>query len=606
MQTPQGAAPRSRSAFAAAFLSLVFPGLGHVYAGAHARALAFAALPLLSTALLAGIALRIDRLQLLGIVIQPGILTLALVLNVALLVYRVAAVVDAWRVVRFLNEVEASGTGRLGRARLPVSPFAVAGLAAVVLVLAGGHVAVARYNVLAMGFVDCVFTENAAVDCESGDPGASPGVSSPPDGEEPPDPTDDIATPIGTPDASGPNATLQPWDGKERLNILLVGTDQRPNEATFNTDTMIVVSVDPVTRQVAMFQLPRDTVDVPVPAGPARSVWGREYSGKINGWYMQNRKRSDLWRGGDDRTRGYNALKAVLGELYGLDIRWYVEVNFTGFREVVNTLGGVNVNVQIPVSDDRFPSSNGRLVRFYVPSGPQHMTGGEALRYARSRHGSSDFDRGRRQQRVLLSLREQMDLRAIASNLDALVATLQRSIKTDIPPSQLPQLLALADRVDTRQVRSFVFTPSFYATEYASSPRGYIIVPKVDVIRRTVRDAFTSDPELEALRERLAAEEARVWVLNQSGRTGEATRIAGYLAFHGMDASAPNQRPEGRIPNTKIVVYNGAETRLGATIAYLEERFGVEVQLVTDTAVSVDIIVTAGQKTPDLDAPVVG
>ena len=83
-----------------------------------------------------------------------------------------------------------------------------------------------------------------------------------------------------------------------------------------------------------MFQVPRDTVDVPVPAN-ARSVWGSVYRGKINSWYAHNRNRSDLWRGDTTRERGFNALKALLGELYGLDIRYYVMVNFQGFREAV-------------------------------------------------------------------------------------------------------------------------------------------------------------------------------------------------------------------------------------------------------------------------------
>lgn len=604
MQSPQGTRARSRSAFAAAFLSLLFPGLGHAYAGAAMRGLAFAALPLLAAALAAGVLLRVDRLALLGFVLQPGVLTAFLVVNLLLLAYRLVATVDAWRVARFLNEVDVSGTGRLGRARLPVHPVAVAGLAAVMLVLAGGHLAVARYNVLAMEFVDCVFGDDGAAECEVATPSPSPGTSLPPDpSAEPTDTPMPVETPIGTPDATVPTATLPPWDGQEPLNILLIGTDQRPDEGTFNTDTLIVVSVDPVTKQVALFQLPRDTVDVPVPRN-ARSVWGNVYRGKINGWYMQNRNRANLWPG-TDRTRGYNALKAILGELYAIDIRWFVEVNFEGFRQVIDTLGGVRINVQIPVSDDRFPSDTGRLRRVYVPSGPQHMTGTEALEYARSRHTSSDFDRGRRQQRVLLSIKEQADIASIAANLEPLLDTLARSVKTDIPPSELPRLLALADGVDVRNIRSYVFAPTFFGRELTEAGRGYVIIPDVQRIRAAVRSAFSADPALDALRERLGEEGARLWVLNRSGVNGRATMLATYLAFQGIDASAPNQRPEGTIAATRIVVYNGAEERIPDTIAYLEATFGVAVALADDAGVTVDVIVTAGRSTPDLrvDAP---
>ena len=153
-------APRTRSAFAAAFLSLIFPGLGQAYAGAWSRALAFAALPLLLLALAGGIFLRVDRLELLGFIVQPQVLTGVFIANILILLYRIVAAVDAWNVARFLNNVDASGGGRLGRSKLPLSPLSVAGLLAVLIVIAGAHVAVARYDLLAFDLVNCVFTES--------------------------------------------------------------------------------------------------------------------------------------------------------------------------------------------------------------------------------------------------------------------------------------------------------------------------------------------------------------------------------------------------------------------------------------------------------------
>ena len=248
---------------------------------------------------------------------------------------------------------------------------------------------------------------------------------------------------------------------------------------------MIVVSVEPSTGEVAMFQVPRDMADVPVPAN-ARSVWGSVYRGKINSWFTQNRNRTDLWPGKTANARGFAALKGLLGELYGLDIRNYALVNFDGFKKVVNALGGVNINVQIPVAESMYPQPGGALTRIYIPAGPQHMTGGEALIYARSRHRAQggDFDRGRRQQRVLLSLREQMNAQAIIANLPDLVSALKESVKTDIKTKDLPKLLALAESVDTKNIRSFVFSPSYYATEFRNSDRGYIITPNVARIRQ--------------------------------------------------------------------------------------------------------------------------
>ena len=91
------------------------------------------------------------------------------------------------------------------------------------------------------------------------------------------------------------------------------------------------------------------------------------------------------------------------------------------------------------------------------------MDGAEALRYARSRHGSSDFDRGARQQRVLLSLREQADPQDLIPRIPELIDALKSAVSTDIPIDQLAPLLGLASQVDTKNIRSYVFAPPFYA-----------------------------------------------------------------------------------------------------------------------------------------------
>jgi LCP family protein required for cell wall assembly len=609
MQEPEGARPRARSPFAAAFLSLIFPGLGQLYAGAPVRALAFAAAPILALALAAGTVLRVDRIALLGFLIDPTVLDAVFVINLGILIYRLVAIIDAYRVAQFLNARDASGDGRAGAARFRSNPLSIAGLVAVVLVMAGSHVVVARYDMLAQGFLDngCIFISDPDKECAL-DATPSPGQATP-------TPSDDEGTaagptdspvPEGTPVGSAlPQASIPPWDGKERLNILLIGADQRPGEGTFNTDTLIVVSIDPVTKQVAMFSLPRDTQGVPIPPGPARNVFGSVYGGKINAWWTNIHKRTDLYPGSvKNGTVGYNGLKAIMGYLYGLDVKYFVEVNFDGFKKVVDVLGGVTVNVQVPVSDDRFPSIDGGLRRVYIPSGIQHMDGAEALRYARSRHGSNDFDRGARQQRVLLSMREQADPQSLIPKLPQLIDAVGSAVSTDIPPSQIAPLLGLASQIDTKDIRSYVFAPPLYGTESKPGAAVYSIQAKVSKIRAAVRDAFTTDPADEAQRQDLASEGAAVWVLNGTSDSGRGTAIANYLDFHGLAASAPRQKPAGAVPpDTTIVVYNGAEANLPDTIAYLQKTFGVTVTTKADPAMAADIVVTIGKATPVLEAP---
>jgi LCP family protein required for cell wall assembly len=606
MQRTQEGRPRGKSPFVAAFLSLLFPGLGHAYAGAYQRALGFAAPPILLAALLAGVFLRMSGTQILQFVLTDGVLAGLFVVNLGALAYRLVAIVDAYRVTVFLNAVAASGGGRLGRPRLVFNPVSVGGVLAVILVMSGAHVVVARYDLLALGALGdkCVFLSDETTDtseCEA-TPSGSPGASAGPTDE----PIDSPTPTTSAPPRQGsdlPNETIPPWDGTERLNILLIGSDQRPGEGTYNTDTLIVVSIDPTTGQVAMFSLPRDSTDLPLPPGRLANAYPNGiYPKKINSLFTEVRNRADLVSG-TNQTRGYNALKLVLGNLYELDIKYFVEVNFDGFKKVVDSVGGVTINVQVPVVDDRYPSDTGRLSRVYIPAGIQHMNGSQALVYARSRHGSDDFDRGYRQQRVLTSLREQANVANLIPRIPELLAAVKATVRTDVPQAQLAKLAGLAGEIDTKNIRSYVFAYPRYGTQTGPNAPVYKYLPDVGKIRTAVANAFKVDPDLENTRAALAAENASIWVLNGTNQTGEAADVAGYLGYYGLIASAPNQKPATGGGATKIVVYNGAETRLTETIAFLEKTFKVTIETRADPAIKVDVVITTASSTPTLTPP---
>jgi LCP family protein required for cell wall assembly len=597
---------RGRSPFVAAFLSLIFPGLGHLYAGATQRALGFAAPPILLGALFAGILLRMTPAEKLAFFLAGPTIPGIFIVNLLALAYRLVAIVDSYRVAAYLNAFEASGGGRLGRPRLVFNPLSVAGLLAVVLVMAGGHVVVAKYDLLANDVLNdpCIFVvndPNGTADCDgepSGAPSATPG--GPTDG-----PDDSLEPSVAPPSVQGsdlPDVSIPPWNGTDRLNILLIGSDQRPKENTYNTDTLIVVSIDPTTRQVAMFSLPRDSSDVPLPPGtPLSRAYGGVYPLKINSLFTMTRGRADLVSG-TSATRGYNALKAVLGNLYNLDIKYYIEVNFDGFKQVVDALGGVTINVQVPVTDEGYPADTGRQQRIYIPTGIQHMTGAQALVYARSRHGSDDFDRGSRQQRVLTSLRDQADVANLIPRIPELYAAFRKTVKTDIPRDQLAALAGLADSVDSRNIRSYVFSYPRYGSQVLAPI--YKFIPDVTKIRSAVANAFKVDPSLENTREALGNENATIWVLNGSGSTGQASTLAAYLEYYGLTASAPTKKPDQTgLAQTRIVVYNGAEQRIPQTIQFLQSKLKVQVDTKTDPVVTVDVVITTARSTPSLSPP---
>ena len=137
--------------------------------------------------------------------------------------------------------------------------------------------------------------------------------------------------------------------------------------------------------------------------------------------------------------------------------------------------------------------------------------------------------RGERQQRILVSLRDQVDIAAILPRIDELAVALGSAVRTDIPRDIVPQLLGLANGIDTRSIRSYVFAPPLYGTEETDATRGYIIAPKVAQIRAAVKNAFSGDPTQEAAREGLAQEGARIWVVAGSSRAPSSANIADFL-----------------------------------------------------------------------------
>ena len=580
------------SPFAAAFLSLIFPGLGHFYARRYARALAFAAPPFLGLALLGGLVASASTRDVLKVsVFDPFVLDVLLALDVLLFLYRAIAAIDAYRCAAV--EVPEGG-GRLGRPRIPFAPLSLAGLVAVILVMGMAHVALARYDRIAHDTIMAVTSDspsNPIVAAAS--PGASPGASAY----------------AGT--AAQPQPSIAPWNGG-RLNVLLVGVDQRPADKTFNTDTMIVASIDPSSGQVSMFSVPRDFEQIPLPpTWPAAAYFGGVYPNKVNSIWTYAEGAPDLFPG-TDATRGVNALKGTLGYMLGIQIPYYVEVNFSGFRQVVDTLGGVTIDVQIPVTDYDYPTDNGRgAIKLYIPPGIQHMSGEEALAYARSRHATSDFDRSLRQQRVITSVRQQTDVLSFLdpNKLDALGQALRNAIHTDFPRDQLPQLVSLIEKADTTNLHSLVFTPPQYAVQCppAECVIPYWLHPNLPAIRQAVAQALSSTSALAQSRAKLSAEGAQVLVENGSGVAGQATSVAAYLAYLGMNATVPSanggRADRSDYADTIVTFYNGAEATMPETVRMLQSTFGVTITTATDPTVKADIIVITGAKTPQLKVP---
>ncbi len=272
----------------------------------------------------------------------------------------------------------------------------------------------------------------------------------------------------------------KPWNGTERLNILLLGIDERKNdrEKFFNTDTMLVLSIDPVTMEAGMLSIPRDLwVYVPVKDGMGRineaNRWGDAY---------------DYPGGG-----GPNLARKVVEKLLGVRIHHYMRVNFVVFESFVDRMGGIEVDVPVDIVDTEYPTEDFRTETFKLSKGLQTLDGATALKYARTRHDKNgDFGRARRQQQVILAIRDKArDPRVFASLIAGapeLFAQFGTSIKTDMTLNQMQQLAVLAQRLKRENIKSAVIDGAY--TEFAQTPEGWqVLIAKRDKIAN-LRDAF--------------------------------------------------------------------------------------------------------------------
>lgn len=445
-----------------ALRSAIIPGWGQWAAGRRRRALLFisltfvpVALPVLGLlvplALLRPVlplpervreltfALAILEFQILERLASPGWAALwraALAFNVVMCLLRGAAALDAALCVR-------RTTNRVNDTR-----SIVAGVVAMVLV-AGPHLGL----VAAAGMARPLLAQILVPQGRPTNIAAAPAVAA-------------------STAAAEAEATRAIWDGTSRLNVLLLGTDRRPQEAAErpwgNSDTIVLVSVGPGLRSATMISVPRDLyLDIPG-VGPE----------KINAAYRE---------GGPALAVG------IISDLLGVPVHRWASIDVSAFAKMIDAVGGVVVDVERPLRDDEFPAENYGVRRILLPAGLHWLNGEQALWYARSRHGSTDFDRAIRQQRLLLSLKQRSRDPRTLSRLPALIGSLADAIQTDMTLLEVLALVRMGASTDLRDVNSLVLAPPTYG-RVVSQPNLYVIRPDVARIRAATADILSSNP----------------------------------------------------------------------------------------------------------------
>ena len=368
-----------------------------------------------------------------------------------------------------------------------------------------------------------------------------------------------------------------PGDGRFNMVVVGVGGDAHPG--SYLTDTIQVISVDTINKKTSSTSIPRDLyVNIP--------GYGR---GKINSVY----ELAEQTKAGS----GPEAVRQVVGNVLGITITNFALIDFSGIKEVVDTLGGIDVTAPKAISDPFFPCDDTiRYCPFYIKAGQQHMTGEIALEYSRSRETTSDFDRAARQQIVMQAIKAKALSVGFLANplkISDLLNVLGRHFKTDMQTDDISSFISVYKSIPATNTSNFVIDTSAQLgllTDTTDPVAGYINYPVLGINNYDAIHQWWQSNNEDPL---LAREAPSVTLINN-----------GHATTKQMDAMKEKLTDYGytvTVSDTPLVSGNYTTTQIFAKDSskpissnYISSILGVHVQsgTVSDSGSNFEIIVT--------------
>lgn len=432
----------------------MIPGWGQAYTGRQMVAYPLFVIDLI---LMASLVLVVARFQIeaLRMWVSPESLLALMVFNAVLLIYRTLAVSGAYTAA----PVRDTGAAMAGR-------MVVASALLVVPHLGFGYLAWIQYDL-----ITTVFAPPVAADATT---------------TTPPSPT--TSSPGSSTTVALTTTTLVPtiWDGVERLNIALLGSDMRPDQEDLDpgsrgylghrTDIMIVVSINPSPPyDVALLPVPRFLSNFEMPEGygvpPSLDDW--DWIGHV--WRRAEDIAPELYPG--PGRPGENAVKTALGGLFDIPIHYYALITVGGFIDLVDALGGVTIDVPRRIVDRNYDTADDQnaatRTTMVIEEGRQLLDGYHALAYARIRSQSHEFARMHRQRCVMSALIEQSNPLTLVLNFEQIASAIKDNVLTDIPQDRLVDFVDMLPNLDTENFTTLPIDTSYEIDAPVSGIRYY-------------------------------------------------------------------------------------------------------------------------------------
>ena len=376
--------------------------------------------------------------------------------------------------------------------------------------------------------------------------------------------------PAGQNDAV-PLPTAEPEQSRGRLNILLMGIDQRPDEAVDGgdpgrTDSLMLVSVDFDDKLVSMVSIPRDGYVV-IPGHGNERVNAAYTFGEI-----------------DRRGSGPALAERTIEQLFGVKVDRFGLVDIHSMEHVIDTLGGVWIDNPYRLVDRQYPTDDYGFMTIDIPQGRQLLDGVTAVEYARTRHPDSDYGRQGRQQQVMLAIRDRALQLDVLPHIPQLIPEMLDLVKTDISLVESAQLVNFGRSLDSGRIIQLAPNPELTPAYVGAGGASYIHLTSN---YRSIVHSMIADP-------RVAAERAAVTVYNAGAPAGSGGRAADLLGAAGLVVNQIATAP--RVPTTRVQA--GANARHSAEL--VAQLLGLSQDALVLDGDSRDVTVLLG---PDVKFP---
>lgn len=357
------------------------------------------------------------------------------------------------------------------------------------------------------------------------------------------------------------------------VNIVLLGIDRRGETGGWRTDSIILLSVNSAQKTVSLLSIPRD-LWVFIPGYGYERINTADFRGEYTGYDH------------DDAA----LIKQTIEYNLGVPVHYYVRIDFEGFVRLVDLLGGVTVCVDCPIGDVfPDPDSPGGFFWLSLAPGVHHLDGKTALFFSRSRLNTSDFDRARRQQKVLTALWERTLSLNILPQIPNLWDILLESVKTDLTLEQVLSLAYLGMQLKPERIKS-LFIDRTMTLSWVTPQGASVLLPIDEKVRQVVEKLFSPPDETLSW---LAREGAKIAVLNGTRQTGLAELASARLRWEGFRVVSSGPADRQDYFASTIFDYSGK----GYTLSRLCEVLGIppaSIQQAFDPKSQVDITVILG------------